>query len=462
MVSELRVSETSIPGLLIIDLPVQSDSRGWFKENWQREKMTALGLPDFTPVQNNVSFNNDTGVTRGVHAEPWDKLVSVVAGEIFGAWVDLREGSTFGQTVTLNLSIGQAVFVPRGVGNAYQTLKPNTAYSYLVNEHWSESAKGSYTFLNLDDPDCAIPWPIPLAQAIRSEADITHPRLSEVRPFGNGRMLILGATGQLGRALQQTFPEAEALGRNEVDLTALDAFDWSGVDYILNAGAYTAVDAAEIDRARAWQVNVTSVRELVQIARQHRAVLVHISSDYVFDGTKEKHSEDEPMSPLGFYGATKAAADELVATWDRHYIVRTSWVVGDGRNFVATMADLADRNVSPSVVNDQFGRLTFTDTLSSGIAHLIKSRADFGTYNLTNSGAVCSWAEIATEIYRLRGTTTGTVIPVRTRDYEQGKTVSPRPRNSTLALDKIREAGFEPPPPPLELHLAAVPNKEHD
>jgi len=95
-VPDLQLSSTPIPGLLVIDLPLHGDNRGWFKENWQREKMMALGLPDFRPVQNNVSFNATVGVTRGLHAEPWDKLVSVTTGAVFGAWVDLREGETFG------------------------------------------------------------------------------------------------------------------------------------------------------------------------------------------------------------------------------------------------------------------------------------------------------------------------------------------------------------------------------
>lgn len=85
----LEITPTNIPGLLVVDLPVHGDSRGWFKENWQREKMLALGLPDFDPVQNNISFNAERGVTRGIHAEPWDKYISVGAGRIFGAWVDL-------------------------------------------------------------------------------------------------------------------------------------------------------------------------------------------------------------------------------------------------------------------------------------------------------------------------------------------------------------------------------------
>ncbi|MCL2516742.1 MAG: dTDP-4-dehydrorhamnose 3,5-epimerase family protein, partial [Microbacteriaceae bacterium] len=140
--------ESPIPGLFVVDLDLRGDNRGWFKENWQREKMLPIGLPDFGPVQNNVSFNDEVGTTRGIHAEPWDKFVSVVHGKVFGAWVALREGDSFGTVFTASIDPSVAVFVPRGVGNAYQTLEPDTVYSYLVNDHWSPDAGAKYTFLN--------------------------------------------------------------------------------------------------------------------------------------------------------------------------------------------------------------------------------------------------------------------------------------------------------------------------
>ena len=145
-----EVQATEIPGLLIVRLDLHTDDRGWFKENWQRAKMTALGLPDFGPVQNNVSFNGSVGVTRGIHAEPWDKFVSVTTGRVFGAWVDLRDGPTFGVVVTQEITPEIAVFVPRGVGNAYQVLADQTAYSYLVNAHWRPDA--IYTCLLYTSP----------------------------------------------------------------------------------------------------------------------------------------------------------------------------------------------------------------------------------------------------------------------------------------------------------------------
>lgn len=179
----LAVRETTIPGVLLFDLPVHGDNRGWFKENWQREKMIALGLPDFGPVQNNISFNDTVGTTRGIHAEPWDKFISIAFGSVFGAWVDLRAGETFGRVFAAELDPSTAIFVPRGVGNAYQTLEPNTVYTYLVNDHWSSEKTGEYSFLNLADETVAIPWPIPLDGVELSEKDRAHPRLGDVSPL---------------------------------------------------------------------------------------------------------------------------------------------------------------------------------------------------------------------------------------------------------------------------------------
>jgi dTDP-4-dehydrorhamnose 3,5-epimerase len=179
--TELKVRETNIPGFYEVVLVVLGDNRGWFKENYQREKMEALGLPRFETVQNNFSFNVEKGVTRGLHAEPWEKFISVANGRVFGAWVDLRKGPSFGQTLTLEINPGKAVFVPRGVANGYQTLDENIVYTYLVNEHWSPDSK--YTFVNAFDPALKIDWPIAKDQAITSEKDDKHPLLKDVTPM---------------------------------------------------------------------------------------------------------------------------------------------------------------------------------------------------------------------------------------------------------------------------------------
>lgn len=446
----LKITKTSIPGLLLLDLPVHGDARGWFKENWQREKMLAVGLPDFQPVQNNISFNDEIGTTRGIHAEPWDKFVSVATGRIFGAWVDLREGESFGQVFTAELDPSQAIYIPRGVANSYQTLEVDTAYVYLVNDHWS--AEAEYTFLNLADETVAIDWPIPLADVSISEKDKAHPRLAEVKPMRPRKTIILGANGQLGKALQAEFPFADSVTRDELDVSNRDellTWPWREYDTVINAAAYTAVDLAETETGRrdAWKANATGVQALADIANQHRLTLVHISSDYVFDGEKkDAYAEADELCPLGVYGQSKTAGDLAAAAASKHYIVRTSWVIGEGSNFVRTMAGLAERGVKPSVVDDQVGRLSFTQDIASGIAHLLKVKPEFGVYNLTNSGPKASWFAIARRVFELTGHQADDVSGVSTETYYAGKEgISPRPRNSVLTLSKLEATGFEAP-----------------
>ena len=449
---KLAARETPIPGVVLYDLPVHGDNRGWFKENWQREKMVALGLPDFRPVQNNISFNEKAGTTRGIHAEPWDKFISVATGKIFGAWVDLRQGPSFGTVFTAELDPSQAIFIPRGVGNAFQTLEDNTAYTYLVNDHWSADAQSQYTFLNLADETVSVPWPIPLSQAELSDKDKAHPRLADVVPMPPKKTLVVGANGQLGKALRNLYEgdsSVEFAGRSEFDLGSQESFagrNWKNYATIINAAAYTAVDAAESPegRAEAWSVNVAAVAALARTAVEHDLTLVHVSSDYVFDGAQVLHGEDEPFTPLGVYGQTKAAGDAIVQVVPRHYIVRTSWVIGDGNNFVRTMASLADRGIEPSVVNDQIGRLSFTEDIASGIRHLLDSGAEYGTYNLSSDGEPQSWADLAADVYELSGKDRAAVTGVSTAEYFKGKEAAPRPLNSVLDLTKIKAAGYEP------------------
>ena len=132
-------------------------------------------------VQNNFSFNAEKGVTRGLHAEPWEKFISLANGKVFGAWVDLRKGDSFGQVLSLEITPEIAVFVPRGVANGYQTLEPNVTYTYLVNAHWSPEAQ--YQAVNLFDPELKINWPISQDQAIISEKDAGNPMLKDVTPM---------------------------------------------------------------------------------------------------------------------------------------------------------------------------------------------------------------------------------------------------------------------------------------
>lgn len=262
------------------------------------------------------------------------------------------------------------------------------------------------------------------------------------------RIFIVGANGQLGTALRTQYPNAQSADITELDITSKDSvlgYDWSNIDIILNAAAFTNVDGAETTEGRvaAWNVNATAPTYLCEVAAKNDITLVHISTDYVFDGTKTLHTEDELLSPLSVYGASKAAGDLAVSFASKHYILRTSWVIGEGKNFVRTMIGLAEKGISPDVVGDQIGRLTFTSELVRAIDHLLTSGAPYGTYNVSNSGDSVSWADITRQIFALSGHNELTVTDTTTAEYFAGKeNIAPRPLQSTLDLAKIQATGF--------------------
>lgn len=264
------------------------------------------------------------------------------------------------------------------------------------------------------------------------------------------RILIIGAYGQLGKALQAKYPKAIAVDRDSFDMTdwqMMSGYDWSKVDIILNAAAYTNVDGAETAEGRklSWTINAVGPSYLAKVAAEYDVALVHVSSDYVFDGTEKLHREDETFAPLGVYGESKAAGDIAISIAPKHYILRTSWVIGDGPNFVRTMVGVAEKDISPTVVSDQVGRLTFTDTLVDAIAHLLAAKVEFGTYNVSNDGNPASWAEITREIFKQLGRDDLSVTDTTTAEYFASKEgIAPRPLQSTLSLDKIKATGFTP------------------
>lgn len=262
-------------------------------------------------------------------------------------------------------------------------------------------------------------------------------------------IFIVGANGQLGLALRAKYPNAQWADKDELDITnkqSVEQFDWSGIKVLINAAAYTNVDGAESPEGRiaAWAANADAVGNLVAVAAHYNMTLVHISTDYVFDGTNDLHSEDEPFSPLSVYGASKAAGDLLVSLAPKFYILRTSWVIGDGKNFVRSIMGLAGRGISPKVVADQYGRITFTTELVRGIDFLLNKNAPFGTYNLSNGGDIVSWADVARQVYADLDKKDLTVGDTTAAEYFAGKLSANRPVHSGLDITKIQNLGFTP------------------
>ena len=262
-------------------------------------------------------------------------------------------------------------------------------------------------------------------------------------------ILILGANGQLGKALQFVYPNALKADISELDITdrsSVESYDWSAIKTIINAAAYTNVDGAETSDGKtlAWRVNEEAVGYLADVANRNDLLLVHVSTAYVFDGKKKIYTETDEVNPLGEYAKTKAAGDSKAAKATKHYIVRTDSVIGNGKNFVRTMLGLGEKGVAPTVVSDQIIRPTFTSVLADSIKFLIDKSADYGIYNVTNEGDVISWADFTRAIFkeaRIDLKVTDTTLA----EYSASKPgIASRPLNSVLDLSKIETIGFKP------------------
>ena len=246
-------------------------------------------------------------------------------------------------------------------------------------------------------------------------------------------ILVTGGNGQLGRALKQLTPDARFTDLADLDITdagAVEGFDWTGITSILNAAAWTAVDAAEDEPVKAWAANATAVAHLAVQARRLDIPLVHVSTDYVFAGdATEPYAVDAPLAPASVYGITKAAGEAAARFAPQHLIVRTSWVYGDGTIFIRTMRRLAQTRDEVSVVDDQLGRPTHATDLAAALLHLLDARA-WGTHHATGTGDVVSWADVA------EAALVGTGCAVRrVSTAEYGVSKAPRPAYSALAVD---------------------------
>ena len=264
------------------------------------------------------------------------------------------------------------------------------------------------------------------------------------------KILITGANGQLGSELRNLLDERgdaydafDSKGLDITDKQAVDAkFDALKPEVVYHCAAYTAVDNAEDEGKQAnWKVNEDGTRNVAEAAKRVDAKMVYISTDYVFDGTNpDEYQVADLTNPKNEYGKAKLAGERAVKdTMNDYYIIRTSWVFGKyGKNFVYTMLRLAKDHDKLTVVDDQFGRPTWTRTLAEFMIYLVDNNQPFGTYQLSNAGS-CSWYEFAKEILKDEDIE---VSPVSSEAYPQK---AYRPRHSIMSLDKAEGTGFKIP-----------------
>lgn len=235
-------------------------------------------------------------------------------------------------------------------------------------------------------------------------------------------VLVTGSSGQLGQSLQfiaPNYPEIQFVfcSSSELDITnftqCIEVFEKYQPHYCINTAAYTAVDKAESDTEKAVAINVTGVKNIAEVCKRHNTILLHISTDFVFDGTKKApYVEADIPNPTGVYGKTKLDGEQaLQQTWEKHFIIRTSWVYSQfGNNFMKTMLRLAKERDHISVVNDQIGTPTNAVDLAECLVKIIchtelvevqqPTTDNFGIYHFSNEGQ-CSWYEFAKKIFEI-------------------------------------------------------------
>lgn len=262
------------------------------------------------------------------------------------------------------------------------------------------------------------------------------------------RYLITGVSGQLGYDIVNELKkrnELDYLAPSSAEMNITDANKVREVinnyrpDVIFHCAAYTAVDKAEENKEACYDVNVNGTKNIVDAASECGAKVVYISTDYVFDGTKDGiYVTGDKTNPVNYYGYTKLCGEEIVSKLDNYLIVRISWVFGiNGNNFIKTMLRLAETKKELSVVSDQFGSPTYTEDLSKLLVDMVEKNKR-GIFHATNEG-YCTWNEFARYIFEINDKDV-VVNEILTKDY---KTVATRPLNSRLSKERLDDEDLE-------------------
>lgn len=264
-------------------------------------------------------------------------------------------------------------------------------------------------------------------------------------------ILVTGSTGQLGsdvvKELLKRGYSTLSPNRSELNLCSEDNIrnyiSNSNCEAIVHCAAYTQVDKAEDEKDLCIKINATATKHIVKCAKILDIPMIYISTDYVFDGTKDgKYTENDETNPINIYGESKLAGEKYVQEiLDKYYIVRTSWVFNiNGKNFIETMLRLSKANNQLSIVNDQIGSPTYTKDLSRLLVDMLET-SKYGLYHATNEG-YCSWYEFANTIFKLANIN----IDIKAINSNEYASRAKRPMNSKLSKDKLIEYGFKPLP----------------
>ena len=478
----------------IVTPDVFGDERGFFSPAFIQKN-----LEESTPfqlfngvVQENFS-NSQKGVIRGLHyqLDPkcQTKLVSVVSGEAIDVIVDVRPDSpTFKKWFGIRLKpFDKQLLVPKGFAHGFIALQDNTLFHYLVDNDYAPNMEDGIPW---DDKGINIDWEtIFNTYGIKKEDLLTSPKdklhssleeklekdeipfrrkdltdtISERYKNSKVKVMITGGAGQLGydvkkELINRGYKDIYAPTIEELDLTnkeAVDkAFEEEKPDLVIHCAAYTAVDKAEENEEAAYDINVNATGYISENCEKLGSKLIYISTDYVFDGTKDlslTYDINDIPNPMSVYGKTKLMGEREALNNPKTFIVRTSWVFGiNGKNFMRTMLNLAETKNELGIVGDQYGSPTYTVDLARLLVDMAGTNK-YGLYHANNEG-YCNWAEFAEEIFRQNNKDV-LVHHLSTEDYyapqyekakAEGKElhIADRPRNSKLSKNSLIDNDF--------------------
>ena len=460
----MKKIETNLKDCYILEPDRFGDERGYFSPYFIDKNLEKLGFKKV--VQTNRS-KSSKGVLRGLHFQKnpkcQAKIVEVIKGSAVDVVVDLRVDSpTYGQYTTVKLTEdnNRQLFVPRGFAHGFIALEDNTIFQYLIDNDYAPKMEAGIIW---NDKDININWDKIMKEngidkPILSDKDKIHPSLKD-NPVKFKRedckYLITGYNGQLGYDLKRELLK-RGVDKSNILATDIDDMDITNKkqvedvvsrfkpDVIFHCAAWTAVDKAEDMEDRVRSINVDGTRNVVDASVKVGAKIVYLSTDYVFDGTKDGlYEPDDEVNPKSVYGKTKFEGEEEVRKNPNHFIARISWVFGiNGNNFIRTMLKLSENHDELNVVNDQIGSPTYTVDLSRLLVDLSQTD-NYGTYHVTNE-EYCSWADFAKYIFEINHKRVK-VNEVSTEEYLNisGIKQAYRPRNSKLDKSKLDEIGID-------------------
>ncbi len=431
------------------------DTRGSYSPVFIEEFNKQNGI-NFGGVVQEAIATNKKGSVRGLHfqKDPYaqGKYVTCTKGKIIDIVVDLRSDSpTFGKYAHVELSPENRVhlLVPAGFAHGYVSLEDGSELKYMVTEHYRKYLESG---IQIMDPRFQV-------QEILKKYNIQNIDIKEEdqkRPnfnpnenyfFTNYRYLVTGCSGQLGYDVvkelkNQKVEDVIALTSKEMDITNKELVQKIITEYapnhIIHCAAFTNVDDAEKEKELCYKVNVEGTKNITYASSWVDAKLTFISTDYVFDGTKDTYDINDQVNPINYYGYTKTLAEDIVRKYDKSFIVRTSSVFGiNGNNFIKKILTKAKTNPELKVVCDEYMRPTYTKDLAKLLIEM-QNTTKYGTYHATNMDNL-TWYQLAKYVLQ----ECNIDIPIKPVSSSEFPSPAKRPKNSILLNTSLKENGFE-------------------